>query len=193
MIPDDSDFCRYCGTFFGSQNEEFTSSNDLDKPKDSSVDQEGRINKRKDKKRITSRFINSKRVLLFTIPIIIVLICGLLLETLYVFSLQDDVKNQKLDNDAKKNSISDLSEKYSDLQNDYDDLMSDYDDIESEYWLLSEKAEFLDSNIVFVVDNKNSKYYHCYDCDYYSNSTEYWAYNIELAEYLGHVACPYCH
>lgn len=63
--------------------------------------------------------------------------------------------------------------------------------LNAHYWKLSEKAEFLDENIVFVIDGYG-KYYFTYDKmieiteddDHY----EFWAYNKELAIDLGYKA-----
>lgn len=54
----------------------------------------------------------------------------------------------------------------------------------------SEKAEFMDSYVVFV-NNDDTDYYHTYDCRNFKKSN-FWAYSRKLAESYGYEACPHC-
>ncbi|MFA0814988.1 MAG: zinc ribbon domain-containing protein [Anaerofustis sp.] len=55
-----------------------------------------------------------------------------------------------------------------------------------------EKADFLDTNIVFVLDGDDI-YYHTYDCADFQQASSYYAMNTNLAIYYGYIADPYCH
>lgn len=55
-----------------------------------------------------------------------------------------------------------------------------------------EKADFLDENIAFCVDD-DYVYYHTYDCDDFKNCDRYIAYNVYQAEAKDYAPCPKCH
>ena len=52
------------------------------------------------------------------------------------------------------------------------------------------KADFMDSYVVFV-ENDKSNHYHTYDCDSFAQN-KFWAYSRKLAEAQGFTACPVC-
>lgn len=52
------------------------------------------------------------------------------------------------------------------------------------------KADFMDSYVVFV-ENDKSNYYHTYDCSAFAKN-KFWAYSRKLAEAQGFSACPTC-
>lgn len=52
------------------------------------------------------------------------------------------------------------------------------------------KAQFLDSYVVFV-ENDKTGYYHTYDCESFAKSS-FWAYSRKLAEAQGFTPCPTC-
>lgn len=57
---------------------------------------------------------------------------------------------------------------------------------------IQDKVDFYDKNIVFVLDD-GSNAYHRYDCVVFQHSDkQYWAYNIELAQYRGYRSCYLC-
>lgn len=91
-----------------------------------------------------------------------------------------------------------LQEELDDLQDRYDLLVENYrnqgDSGQSsnitQYLDYKKKADFLDSYIVFVL-NDSTGYYHTYDCPDFTNGT-FWAYNRSLAKSQGYTACPRC-
>lgn len=84
------------------------------------------------------------------------------------------------------------------------ELLSMVDSLESQIGLLNdqiaglktsseaykEKADFMDSYVVFV-NNDGSKVYHRYDCPEFKKDS-FWAYSRKLAESNGYTACPIC-
>lgn len=52
------------------------------------------------------------------------------------------------------------------------------------------KADFLDTYVVFV-ENDKTGYYHTYDCENFAKSS-FWAYSRKLAEAQGFRPCPVC-
>ena len=53
------------------------------------------------------------------------------------------------------------------------------------------RLAFYDSVVVFV-ENDGTDYYHKYECNKFIGN-DFWAYNVEYAEYLGYTACPKCY
>lgn len=86
--------------------------------------------------------------------------------------------------EAQKEQTDQLREKYDSLQSEYKTLKSGYDEAK-------EKADFMDSYVVFVNNASGTGYYHRYDCSHFTRSN-FWAYSRKLAENNGYQACPYC-
>ena len=63
--------------------------------------------------------------------------------------------------------------------------------LQSEMVTYQEKSDFLDENIVFVVDG-DDVYYHTYECSAFETASSYYAMNTNLAIYYGYIADPYC-
>lgn len=55
---------------------------------------------------------------------------------------------------------------------------------------LQEKADFLDTYVVLVEDD-GTNLYHQYGCSRFKMD-EFWAFNVDYAQYMGYTACPYC-
>ncbi len=62
--------------------------------------------------------------------------------------------------------------------------------LQNEVYTYQEKSDFLDENIVFVVDG-DDVYYHSYDSTAFQTATSYYAMNTNLAIYYGYIADPY--
>ena len=101
---------------------------------------------------------------------------------------------------AKQKELEKLEEENLQLQDLCDDLAQDIEDLEAARTTLEAalealrpykvKADFLDSYVVFVENNKTN-HYHTYDCTEFSKSN-FWAYSRKLAEAQGFTACPTC-
>ena len=60
-----------------------------------------------------------------------------------------------------------------------------------DYWSQNHnKVELVDASIVFI-ENDGSELYHKYECDKFLGD-DWWAHNVEYAEYLGYESCPKC-
>jgi len=77
------------------------------------------------------------------------------------------------------------------LQESYDSLQADYKALKASYDEAKEKADFMDSYVVFVNNSAGTGYYHKYNCSHFTKSN-FWAYSRKLAENNGYLACPYC-
>lgn len=73
----------------------------------------------------------------------------------------------------------------------YDKKLQETIDLNKQLNKQEEKLNFFDEHVVFVIDG--SRYYHIYDCKEWHDSSGFYAYNTENAEYQGYSPCPYCH
>lgn len=104
---------------------------------------------------------------------------------------EQETKCTELDEDYDKLSLqySTLRNNYNNLKNDYDSIVDEYNSIEDEYNSIEDEYEFYRYYAVCV--NKNSVYYHYYDCDRFDISS-FWIYNIDAAKSKGYDPCPEC-
>ena len=89
------------------------------------------------------------------------------------------------------NSNKDLKQDYKNLNSRYNVKQKSYENIKSEKEKLEKKADFLDWNVVFVLDGYGN-YYYTYDqmMDVTAGKDySFWAYNIEAAKGRGYT--PY--
>lgn len=92
--------------------------------------------------------------------------------------------------DALQKTNSKLENKVSELKKDVSDLQKEnaqyYD-----YWVETfDKMGFYDSTVVFIEDD-GTNLYHKYECNKFIGA-DYWAHNVEYAEYIGYSPCPRC-
>ena len=66
-----------------------------------------------------------------------------------------------------------------------------YNELYRKYNTMKKKLDAYEAIVVFIEDNK-TYYYHTYDCDEFVGE-DYWAFNIEYAEYKGYKPCPKCY
>lgn len=83
--------------------------------------------------------------------------------------------------------IASLQTDLSEAQTEIDALSGENSSLRTE--LSSLKA--ITKRIAFI--NTDSKYYHSYDCSYFTTSKAWIAYNVSNAKQNGYTACPHCH
>lgn len=101
---------------------------------------------------------------------------------------------------TKQQELDRLEEENQELLALSDDLEGQIDDLKKTVSQLEQslkdaeadqvKADFLDTYVVFV-ENDKSGYYHTYDCENFPKSS-FWAYSRKLAEAQGFQPCPVC-
>lgn len=207
-IPNDSDFCQYCGFAIITQSKNEPNQETEFSPEDTKV--ENGASKKSYKTRfckkcgasinlntkicngcgkqyfkINVKFSSNKIAGIFCILMFVTLIMGLIYQYQTISSLQSEVQ-------VKANSITSLQGQLQSKQNQYDNLSDAYDELNEDNLDSLEKSLFLDSSIAFIVDN-NTSVYHTYDCFNFKNATSYWAYNIEAAKSKGYSECWFCH
>lgn len=134
----------------------------------------GKLDQNKKCKKCGKQYFHFKKTNITTIVLMILLILSITLNILVL-----------LDNKDKKMLMDTCIKDKFDNENDCVDALSEN---MIEYLDLSEKADFLDKNIVFVLEGYGNKYY-TYDCvKKITNGEEYsyWAYNKEAAKSNGY-------
>ena len=101
------------------------------------------------------------------------------------------------ENGAQKKQQTSLTRENAMLKNDVADCQKEIKDLEEdrdyyyEYYRKNmSKVYIMDKSIVFVVDD-GTNLYHKYECSKFM-ARNYWAYNVENAEYLGYEPCSRC-
>lgn len=169
----EGNFCVYCGEKLLGEGEIEKIKERLEKENLQRIIEA--MEQEKSNNEIKSKLEESNVVFYITITIltIIIIIMGI-----YAFSKKGEYEDE----------ISDLKSQISRLNRNYNELESEKD---SEWRKNSEKIEFLDENIVFVIDGYGD-YYYTYDqmetVTQGIGSYTYWAYNKEQAIYRGYKA-----
>jgi len=100
-------------------------------------------------------------------------------------------KQQELDRLTEENLQ--LLAHCEELELEIDDLKKDQDSLKAALEAAKPykvKADFMDSYVVFV-ENDKTNHYHTYDCSAFPRN-KFWAYSRKLAEAQGFTACPTC-
>ena len=103
---------------------------------------------------------------------------------------QYDMTSQKQELDKLSQENAELLSTVEDLEGNITQLDTQISQLQSLNAVTSEKANFLDTYVVFV-NNDGSKLYHKYDCPNF-NQGSFWAYSRKLAESNGYDPCPNC-
>lgn len=87
-------------------------------------------------------------------------------------------------------TLEDAQDENAQLSASVDTLSASVQELTQKNNVLSEKAKFMDTYVVFV-ENDKSGLYHRYDCAAFARKS-FWAYSRKLAENNGYHACPSC-
>lgn len=210
-LPEDSEFCQYCGNKLGSSIEK--NQENIKKPekvvvpkaavKDSLIPQNQKKSNdkfcnncgcsiAKESKICTNCGKKQFKGILFNKVSITIIILSLMLVISSTLNISQFIKFKTL-----QDKIADLEGQVSSsestifsLKNQIGELNDEVDELRDENWDNSFKIEFFDKYAVLV--NENSRKYHKYGCEDFDTSS-FWIYNINAAEDKGYYACPECH
>ena len=118
---------------------------------------------------------------------VLITVLSLLLNVVLFVNINNgttDYTELEEENKELRSELIEWKQKYNTAKESLDYYEDDYSDIEN-------KLAFYDSVVVFV-ENDGTDYYHKYECNRFIGN-DFWAYNVEYAEYLGYTACPKCY
>ena len=94
------------------------------------------------------------------------------------------------DNASLKTEVAELKKDVADYKDDVADLKGSKE-YYYEYWYNNnDKIDLMDSSVVFIEDD-GTNLYHKYECNKFVGN-DWWAHNVEYAEYLGYNPCSLC-
>lgn len=103
---------------------------------------------------------------------------------------QSNVSQSQYDLTSQKQQLDKLTEEKAALEEKAQSLQEQLTSLQASYAVASEKANFMDSYVVFV-NNDGSGLYHTYDCSQFKRDS-FWAYSRKLAQSNGYDPCPQC-
>lgn len=190
-IDDDSVFCEFCGAQIitvpdiTNNKKALKKQKKLEKAKGTHKNIVKKILKKIIHKPSVKEIVVSSAFILVILGAVIVL----LLQQNSINNLSTELSNKDSEIIRLNYSKTTLTEENNDLKTELENYKSKY----ANSIIDRIGYDFLVSNIAFVVDNYNSKYYHTYECLKFKNCDSYWAYNIEAARAEGYLPCPICH
>lgn len=103
------------------------------------------------------------------------------------------------DMDDLKNNLTEAQEKNTALETELTETQKSLEETKAERDKLKEEAdgfraevEYVDSNVVFVMNGSDDKRYHKYACAHFTNKKNILAYTVKQAETNGYTPCPDC-
>ena len=103
---------------------------------------------------------------------------------------QSNVSQSQYDLTSQKQQLDKLTGEKNALEEAAQLLQEQLTSLQTSYAVASEKANFMDSYVVFV-NNDGSGLYHTYDCSQFKRDS-FWAYSRKLAQSNGYDPCPQC-
>lgn len=189
-IPEDSDFCPFCGESISVEpTTNCCTSCDKKLPEDSEFCPF--CGKKKSSSIATTvesaakKKASKAKIALITMAVIIT---GL--ATLNIVQYLGSVSSYK-NNKSQNEVIDTLRNSVKNAENAKEKLMQEKSELNVELAELRFDLSFYQNHVVFVDDDGSNRYHKDPEC-YGFDSSYFWAYNTEAAEDQGYVPCPYC-